>query len=406
MKSDAIVLGAELDGLLAAAHILERGYTVQLLSTGAGSLHYAPAGIHLLGYTGPMGVNLVSDPFASMQALGAAHPYTKLGAQVVSEALTSFNDLCDRIDCPFVLSGQNVTSLSPIGLGAPIVGRFAHQATFEALRGKAVAIVSLDRVRDFDAGLLAAALGQKGVRASVVEALRPGRVSETVGLAKSFDALIDPSAYFSALKPKLPKGTDVVLFPAVLGLDRHQQVVQAAEAALGLPCLEVPMLPPSLPGLRLERALRRHLITLAAETNANIRIKSAEALPNAIRIHDTGGRLHEARLAVLATGGVLTGGIEILSTGAARETVFDLPTHQSAPLSTSDVEQTLTALHQTGVETDKSLTLPGKANIFVTGRTLAHWNPSEESSMEGVAMATGWFAAKQACQLLERNADE
>ena len=406
MKSDAIVLGAELDGLLAAVYILERGHKVQLLSTGAGSLHYAPAGIHLLGYTGPMGANLVSDPFAAMQSLGAAHPYSKLGAPVVSEALAWFQSLCNRIDCPFVLSDQNVTSLSPIGLGTPVAGHFAHQATFEALRGQAVALVRLQRVRDLNAGLLASALGKKGVRTTVVEAPLPGRVSETVGLAKSFDILAEPNAYFTALKSKLPKGTEVVLFPAVLGLDRHSQVVQEAEAALGLPCLEVPMLPPSLPGLRLERALRRHLNTLAAETNANIRIDRAEALPKAVRIYDTAGRLHEARLAVLSTGGLLMGGIEILSNGAAHETVFDLLAHQSAPLTADDVEQTLAALHCAGVETDGCLTPQGVGNIFVTGRTLAHWNPSEEGSLEGVAVATGWFAARQACKLLERNADE
>lgn len=406
MRSDAIILGAELDGLLAATHLLERGFSVQMLSQGASSLHHAPAGVHLLGFAGPMGAERVTDPFGAMGALAPSHPYAKLGARVVSEALAWFHDLCDRIGCPFDLAAQNLTALSPIGLGAPIAGRFAHQATHEALRGKVVALVSLDRLRDLSCDLLAAALKWNGVSAHVIAAPLPGPVHEPVALAKSFDTLADPHAYFSALKPKLPKGAQVALFPAILGLDRHLQVVAAAEATLGLPCLEVPLLPPSVPGLRLEHALRRHLDGLAVETNANIRIDRTEALAQGIRIHDAQGRLHEAKVAVLATGGVLMGGIEVQSTGLARETLFDLPIHQGAPLQAADVEQTLAALHLTGVETGATLTPAGLRNIFVTGRSLAHWNPSEESSLEGVALATGWFAARQACRLLERNLDD
>ena len=234
MKSDAIVVGAELDGLLAAVLLRERGYSVQLLSSGAGSLHYAPAGIHVLGYTGPMGAETVAQPFDAFEHLTDSHPYRKLGEAVVRDALAWFNDLCDRIDCPFEHLNQNVTALSPVGLGAPIAGRFAHQATFEALRGKAVVIVNIEKVRDFNAALLAAALEQLGVKVSVISAPLPGKVSETVALAKTFDTLVDPSAYFAVLNSQLPNGAEVALFPAVLGLDCHTQIVQAAERVLGL----------------------------------------------------------------------------------------------------------------------------------------------------------------------------
>ena len=49
----------------------------------------------------------------------------------------------------------------------------------------------------------------------------------------------------------------------------------------------------------------------------------------------------------------------------------------------------LDALHRTGVDTDESLR-PRSAgtgdNLFVTGRTLAHWNPATEGSAEGVSI--------------------
>jgi anaerobic glycerol-3-phosphate dehydrogenase len=40
-------------------------------------------------------------------------------------------------------------------------------------------------------------------------------------------------------------------------------------------------------------------------------------------------------------------------------------------------------------------------NLFVTGRTLAHWHPAEEISAEGVSIVTGCMAAEFAHAGLE-----
>jgi anaerobic glycerol-3-phosphate dehydrogenase len=58
-------------------------------------------------------------------------------------------------------------------------------------------------------------------------------------------------------------------------------------------------------------------------------------------------------------------------------------------------------LHIAGVETDNALRPQSSGsgichNVFVTGRTLAHWNPAAECSAEGVSVATGWVAAENA----------
>src|SRR5690606_28304950 len=93
MKCDCIVLGAELDSFVAAAHLAEQGYSVQLLSLGAGSLHYAPAGIHVLGYAPGAADGKVADPYAQMADLGCDHPYGKLGVGRVRESLEYFAGL-------------------------------------------------------------------------------------------------------------------------------------------------------------------------------------------------------------------------------------------------------------------------------------------------------------------------
>ena len=104
--------------------------------------------------------------------------------------------------------------------------------------------------------------------------------------------------------------------------------------------------------------------------------------------------------------GFLWAGSRSISYGLAREPAFGLEVSQSRPLEADNPEQALDALHETGVEIDDRLRpLAGGQlayeNLFVTGRTLGHWNPPKESSVEGVAIATGWAAAEEACAYME-----
>jgi anaerobic glycerol-3-phosphate dehydrogenase len=113
------------------------------------------------------------------------------------------------------------------------------------------------------------------------------------------------------------------------------------------------------------------------------------------------GRTHDASAIIVSTGGILMGGLDVDSRGAVRETVLGLDVHQSEPLNALSVDQSLSALHLTGVVTDGDLRPASNGstayeNVFVTGRTLANWNPAEESSAEGVSIATGWVAAEAA----------
>lgn len=105
------------------------------------------------------------------------------------------------------------------------------------------------------------------------------------------------------------------------------------------------------------------------------------------------------------------GGLEVGSDGKIREMTMDLAVHQSRPLDARSVDASLHALHGAGVKTGHDLRPRSNGkddyeNVFVTGRTLAHWNPAEESSADGVAIATGWAAAEFANEYLEATRNE
>ena len=226
-------------------------------------------------------------------------------------------------------------------------------------------------------------------------------------MARSFDRHPDSHAYFRDLVARLPACADVVLFPAVLGLSEHARVVQAAEQGLGRPCLEVPTLPPSVSGMRLQRTMDRIIAGYNAPVHLGARISTTRGggkTPVAI-VDGTGSR-YDADTFIVATGGIAMGGLEVDSRGTVRETVFGLPVRQTAPLNGPTPGESLNALHSTGVETDQALRPVSTRstryeNIYVTGRTLAHWNPAVEASAEGVAIVTGWLAARSVHSYLE-----
>lgn len=401
MKSDAIVIGVELDGLIAALRLLEAGFSVRIFGRGGGSLHYAPGGIHALGF-GPLNSDEpLSDPIGGIEELDPQHPYRLLGSELVGRSLDWFLTTSAKIDLRFTSNGHNQRALTPAGLSLPVFAPYQTQATLNAARGKKCAVVQFHGHRNYTAGLVAKGLSEMGSIATLVDLDPPGGQAETVAMAFALDHVSEPASFFQDIACRVPPGTEVVLFPAMLGLDRHLRVMDAA-AALSCHCLEIPTLPPSVPGMRLIRAFERQLHRGCASVHQIAKITVEHSRDDRVlSLVDERGHRYEAEVFILANGGILMGGLEIDSYGRVYEPIFDLEVFQTAPISSDQIAHALDALHRTGIEVDGNLQprsngVADGAKIFVTGGMLAHWNPMQEASAEGVSIATGWAAAEAA----------
>ena len=117
-------------------------------------------------------------------------------------------------------------------------------------------------------------------------------------------------------------------------------------------------------------------------------------------------RRHRARAFVLATGGILGGGVE-LAPGKVRESVFglDIPV---PPDVTEWSEPEIFGSHvfsRLGVRVDGEMRPLDEAgqtrweNVLFAGRSLGGYDFATEKSGHGVALTTGWQAGRMAAAI-------
>ena len=169
MRTDAVVLGAELDALVAALRLLEMGHSVRVLAAGAGSLHFAPGGVHLLRSPPDDG----HRPLDRLRALDARHPYRIVGGEQVRAALDWFFDTTGDMGFALSRNGVNVDALSPAGVAVPVYGTPCRLATVPAVRGRMVAVLRFRGHRDFPAALMASGLRSANACVTIVEVEPP-----------------------------------------------------------------------------------------------------------------------------------------------------------------------------------------------------------------------------------------
>jgi glycerol-3-phosphate dehydrogenase subunit B len=170
----------------------------------------------------------------------------------------------------------------------------------------------------------------------------------------------------------------------------------------GVPVFEMLSAPPSVPGLRLQRALERVLKAAGVEVRTGIAEKA------------TGGGVQivsgvtcepvEAGATVLATGRFIGGGIR--SDSRLRETVFDLPAwageRQSMPaLPTEELFAQRARGRHTGLSAGlRSLRISDQ--LFAAGSVLGGYDQSRDEGGVGAAALLGIAAGRAAAAAVPR----
>jgi glycerol-3-phosphate dehydrogenase subunit B len=408
---DAVVVGAGLAGLTAALRLAEGGARVVVLAKGVGATHLSPVTIDVLGYE-PGRVERPLEAVARLVEARPDHPYGRVGTDGIRAAVAWFKErFADGPLAPYAYTGdveQNV--LLPTAVGALRPSAVVPETMAGAdTRGGEVCVVGFRALKDFHPRLLADNLNRSaGVSARGVELdLTPeGRADiNTLGFARAFD---DP-AFRGQLTIRLVerlRGQERVALPAVLGIaDPHRAWAELQER-LGRPVFEVPTLPPSVPGMRVFATLRERLRRAGARIVLNNVVTGAEhasgrvtAVRARVGLRDA---VYMADWVVLATGGFGSGGLELDSRWAGRETALGLPVTGIPDIGSDRFRPGYFDSHPIGragvaVDADQRPVDAGGARVFenvlVAGATLAGAEPWREKSGDGLSLATGHRAA-------------
>jgi glycerol-3-phosphate dehydrogenase subunit B len=406
LRYDAVVIGAGTAGLTAATRLAEHGARVCVLAQGVGSTHLAPGTIDILGYA----PEAVSEPLRALPAFAAQrpeHPYARVGAEVVSEALQWFRARAAAGPLPgyrYVGSpDRNLRLPSAVGALRPSALVPETMAGGDAGGEPRVCVVGVRALRDFHPGLCAANLSRAGLDARALELEIPfGRADQNaLGLARRFDDPAWRAAFCAELALRL-HGEERVALPAVLGLRQPHATWRDLEDRLGRPVFEIPTLPPSVPGMRLFELLRAALRRAGSSLVLGAEVVGAERTGGrvlALHARSAGGeRRYRADWVVLASGGFHSGAIELDSRWQAHERVLGLElAGVPAPGEPRFVARYLDEqpLHRAGVALEDGLRARGVENVLVAGAALPGAAAWREGSGEGIALATGSAVAAQ-----------
>ncbi|MBQ9405910.1 MAG: anaerobic glycerol-3-phosphate dehydrogenase subunit B [Desulfovibrio sp.] len=421
--ADVLVVGAGMAGLMAALAAAQQGCRVKLLAAGMGALAISGGTVDLLGYVDGASVDA---PWQALPRLPAKHPYRLLGENNVRTALTFLRKTLAEHGWPMttaVAQGQECNTYVPTIMGTLrptwlLPPGMDAQALQNARR---VLVLSVEGLRDCRPSLIISQLKRykDWNQRQYDHALLPSPFGATHRSISALDLarLADRPQTRTWLLDGLEKyagAYDLLLIPPLCGSRADADFLQTVQRKVGCPLVEMCSIPPGVGGLRLRDALLRALKKLdfsALENATAVRAEVADDCCAALEVSAAGQkRQHKARAFILATGGILGGGLT-LEPGKARESVFgmDIPVPQDVALWSEGEIFGKHLFGQLGVSVDSHMRPvddSGKArwqNVFFAGRSLGGYDYAAEKSGLGVAAATGWQAGRMAALLTAEN---
>ena len=403
-RFDLIVIGTGLAGLTAARTAVATGAKVLITGRGMGALTLFGNTIDLLGAI-PPGMDM-AEGIAPWIAAHPEHPYARTGWAGIESALADFRGLFPP-PYSFAAAGPG-NALLPTGAGTmrPTYLIPVTMAAGAAMTPAETLIVGLRGFKDFQGDTVSLHLKCRG---AILSLPRYGLEGLTApALARLMDEPSFRERLGEALRQQMA-GERFIGLPSVSGLRDTAGVLKTLEEITGARVFEIPMLPPSIPGMRVFHRFRAELIAKGATflmghlvSGTNVKEGRCEGItiqnpPLATE--------YRADRYILATGRFLGGGLWA-DMERIVEPLFHLPVFQPGErgkwFSEHFFDPEAHPIHRAGIVTDADLRPvddTGRVvleNVRAAGSILAHHQAIDEKSREGIDIATGYLAAKRA----------
>jgi glycerol-3-phosphate dehydrogenase subunit B len=405
MHYDLIIIGMGLSGLMAAKTAVEMGKKTLIIGKGTGSLCLFSNTIDVLGNV-PKGTKM-ADGLRLWIKDHPEHPYSRLDWEKIEQALSSFRSVFQSQYCFQSVNHENC--LIPTGAGTyrPTYLIPSTMTAGTSRKNGKVLIVGFKGFKDFYADYTADQLKCRGVVIPLSEFL--GQEMSAAAIAR----LMEKESFRKVLGRDVKKqmdGESRIGFPALLGIRDPLRVKKDLEEIIGVEVFEIPILPPSIPGVRIYRRFKEWLIQRGVTFLLGHSVLKADWNGKSCRSievsHPPLSQSYSADRFILATGRFIGGGLKA-DEQKISEPLFNLPIFQPGSRNHWFANSFFIGhpIHQAGVLTDSSFRPVDQKgehlldNVWIAGSILAGHDCIQEKSREGIELSTGYWAAKNAFQI-------
>lgn len=413
MGCEMLVIGGGLTGLVAARRARQLGLETTLITSGPGSLPYTSGALDLLAVYPTETKHYRQNPWEALAELverEPGHPYGMAGLGTVRRA---WEELALHLEAGplayYFRREENILMLTAAGTFKPthlVPG--SMKAGVLAWESKSPGVVvGFRRLVDFSPEHVVQMVGDRwpglrALRVEVVDLFDGGRV-RLAELAAAFERDGFREAFAARLRPLLGDAR-VLGLPAVLGFDQVMTVCRDLSQRLGVEVFEIPMLSPSLPGVRLADLLREELLEAGVDHLQGRSVLGLKSRDGGFDV-DLFQQTLEADRVLLATGRFFGGGLSATRSGV-HEVLIGLPVEQ-VPESRDGwhMESFLGApghpINRAGLRADaafRPLDAGGAVvdeNLYAAGAILAGHDWVREKSGAGISVASGHAAVER-----------
>jgi glycerol-3-phosphate dehydrogenase subunit B len=419
-KFDLAIAGSGVAAMAAAVFAVNRGISAVLVGS-LGESWLTGGLIDLMGVHPIAGGKTWRDPWAAIKAVVKdipGHPYARMDRKDIMTGLQEFYGFLGSIGLPYrYRDDRNSDLVTAFGMIKTTHG--VPQTMWPgvtALRRKAPCLfVELQGLKGFSARLLAEKLKPQwpGLNILSIPSIYGGQTHEINPLPLAHD--LETAEYrrklAGSIRPHIGDAEFVGL-PAILGIYHPDDVANELSGVLGRPVFEIPVMPPSIPGIRLKEAFIRFLPEKGVSCRFQKRVLNVTAAAGGEFLLGIGRTEHENTIradgVLLATGRFLGGGL-VSDHTAIKEPLFDLPVFQPEHRKLWHMDRFFEhgghPVNMAGIETDDMLRPlngsghPKHEGLFAAGSILAHQDGNRMKCGSGMSVATAYGAVKAFCRL-------
>lgn len=413
ISCDVLIIGAGFAGMAACARASELGLKT-IMAGNSSQLYFASGLFDFLGVYPLDPGTLLTNPEAGLEFLKKEipdHPYSKTGLKSILKSFDFITDYLKSAGLEYETSkGRNISVLTAAGTFKPT---FLVPETIKKCqminKSKNLLIIDFKGLTGFSAKQIAAPLKGKlnSVHTLSIELAPDKTVLHPMHIASMFEN----NDFLKKIAKKISNcgyKADLLGMPAVCGINKSIDILTKLEKMTNLDIFEIPMMPPSIPGLRLKDAFERQFAKQFKNNRVQFlsqaKIKSEIINENDFILNAVNQNMEtriKAKYVVLASGRFQSGGLyahrkQIL------ETVFNLPIHQPAHRNLwhhrNLFEKQGHLINTSGIETDnvfRPVDSDGSIfhkNLYAAGTILAHNDWARLKSGSGVSALSAFTA--------------